>query len=104
MQLYLTAKTDIDDLVIDYIEVELKNGRTVSLNWNASFVDRRSDGFYARYSGVCFDEESAAGRLNELDGMKVLTVGRIRKSTAEKEIILLISSTWNLRNPIVWSS
>ena len=75
MQLYLTAKTDIDDLVIDYIEVELKNGRTVSLNWDGSFVERTSDGFCARYNGVCFDEDGAAGRLNELDGMKVLTVG-----------------------------
>ena len=33
MQLYLTAKTDIDDLVIDYIEVLLKNGLEVGLNW-----------------------------------------------------------------------
>lgn len=75
MQLYLTAKTDIDDLVIDYIEVELKNGRTVSLNWDISYVDRTSDGFYGHYLGVCFDEDSAVGRLHELEGMKILTVG-----------------------------
>ena len=75
MQLYLTAKTDIDDLVIDYIEVQLKNGLEVSLNWDMSFVECTSDGFYARYCGVCFDEEHADGKLNELEGMKIVTVG-----------------------------
>lgn len=84
MQLYLTAKTDIDDLVIDYIEVLLKNGLEVGLNWDMSFVERTSDGFYARYDGVCFDEEHADGKLDELEGMKILTVGTYSETHGEE--------------------
>ena len=36
MRLYLTAKTAMKDLVIDYIEVNLKNGKTISLTWDES--------------------------------------------------------------------
>ena len=44
MRLYLTAKTSIPDLFIDYIQVKLKSGEEVSLNWDYSdevmdFVD-----------------------------------------------------------------
>ena len=36
MRLYHTAKTAMKDLVIDYIEVNLKNGKTISLTWDES--------------------------------------------------------------------
>ena len=36
MRLYLTAKTSIPDLFIDYIQVKLKSGEEVSLNWDFS--------------------------------------------------------------------
>lgn len=36
MTLYLTVKTDVKDLIIDFIEVQLKSGETVSLNWKRS--------------------------------------------------------------------
>ena len=36
MRLYLTAKTSIPDLFIDYIQVKLKSGEEVSLNWDYS--------------------------------------------------------------------
>lgn len=75
MELFLKAKTDIDDLIIDYIEVQLKTGKTVSLNWDESSIERSSSGeFKAHYFGVCFDEESADGKLDMLDGMKVVSV------------------------------
>lgn len=34
MILCLTAKTDIPEMVIDFIEVKLQSGQTVSLTWD----------------------------------------------------------------------
>lgn len=76
MELFLKAKTDIEDLIIDYIEAQLKTGKTVSLNWEGSSVERSSSGgITAHYFGVCFDEESADGKLDMLADMKVVSVG-----------------------------
>ena len=36
MRLYLTAKTAMKDLVIEYIEVRLTNGKEVTLSWDES--------------------------------------------------------------------
>lgn len=36
MILYLQATTNVQDLIIDYIEVKLKSGKTVNLNWDES--------------------------------------------------------------------
>lgn len=52
MRLYLTAETSIPDLYIDYIEVLLKSGEEVSLNWDYSDIERTPSGFSARYKGV----------------------------------------------------
>ena len=41
MVLCVNAKTKIKDLVIEYIEVVLKNGEFVNLNWDYS-EDRKS--------------------------------------------------------------
>ena len=57
MILYLQATTNVQDLIIDYIEVKLKSGKTVSLNWDESGINRSETGFDARYKGVYFDEE-----------------------------------------------
>ena len=56
MRLYLTAKTAMKDLVIDYIEVNLKNGKTISLTWDESEFGIEDGLFTARYKGVYFDE------------------------------------------------
>ena len=40
MKLYVTAITNVPDLTIDYIEVKLKSGKTVSLNWDRSYVSQ----------------------------------------------------------------
>ena len=63
MILYLDARTTVKDLIIDYIEVELANGETASLNWDESEIERTGNGFSARYKGVCFGEVYANGRL-----------------------------------------
>ena len=52
MILYLSVNTDLEDLVIDYIEVKLATGATVSLNWDESDIERLDGGFRARYKGV----------------------------------------------------
>ncbi len=91
MDLYLKAETEIDDLVIDYIEVELGSGKTVSLNWEESFVERVGKDLYAHYCGICFDEVDADGRLEELKGMKIIDVGTYSEKRREKPHLLTIN-------------
>ena len=75
MTLYLTVSTDLEDLVIDYIEVKLDTGETVSLNWDESEIGRSDSGFQARYKGVYFDEEYANGKLDCLREMQIDKIG-----------------------------
>lgn len=86
MRLYLTAKTSIPDLFIDYIQVKLKSGEEVSLNWDYSDIERTSSGFSARYKGVYFDEEYANGRIDELQDMKITDIGVYYESKHEQDI------------------
>ena len=86
MRLYLTAKTSIPDLFIDYIQVKLKSGEEVSLNWDYSDIERTSSGFSARYKGVYFDEEHANGRIDELQDMKITDIGVYYESKHEQDI------------------
>ncbi|MDY5231444.1 MAG: hypothetical protein SPH44_10050 [Eubacteriales bacterium] len=41
MILYLQATTNVQNLVIGYIEVKLKSGKTVSLNRDESGINRK---------------------------------------------------------------
>lgn len=86
MRLYLTAKTSIPDLFIDYIQVKLKSGEEVSLNWDYSDIERTSSGFSARYKGVYFDEEHANGRIDELQDMMITDIGVYYESKHEQDI------------------
>ena len=86
MRLYLTAKTSIPDLFIDYIQVKLKSGEEVSLNWDYSDIERTSSGFSARYKGVYFDEEHANGHIDELQDMKITDIGVYYESKHEQDI------------------
>jgi len=88
MRLYLTAKTSITDLFIDYIQVKLKSGEEVSLNWDYSDIERTSSGFSARYKGVYFDEEYANGRIEELRNMKITVVGVYYESKQKPDITI----------------
>ena len=75
MRLYLTAKTAMKDLVIDYIEVNLKNGKTISLTWDESEFGIEDGLFTARYKGVYFDEVYGNGLINELRDMQIAEIG-----------------------------
>ncbi len=66
MMLYLKAKTNLSDLSIDFIEVKLKSGKIVSLNWDETEYDNEDSVFEAKYKGVYFGEEYANGKLHEL--------------------------------------
>lgn len=74
MLLYLSAQTNIPDVYVDYIEVELNTGERVSLNWDESDISRSKEGFDARYKGVYFGEEYADGRIHELENCKITDV------------------------------
>ena len=75
MRLYLTAKTAMKDLVIDYIEVNLKDGKTISLTWDESEFGIEDGLFTARYKGVYFDEVYGNGLINELRDMQIAGIG-----------------------------
>ena len=48
---YLSVDTDIEDLEIDYIEVKLVTGETVTVEWDESDIAWEENGFDARYKG-----------------------------------------------------
>ena len=52
MRLYVTAKTEMTDLAIDYIEVKLQSGETVSLNWDESNYGINDGLFTATYRSI----------------------------------------------------
>lgn len=75
MFLDLSVNTELEDLIIDFIEVRLGTGEVVSLNWDESEIERTDAGFEARYCGVYFGEEYANGRMSELTDMVISTIG-----------------------------
>ena len=112
MILYLSARTTVKDLMIDYIEVELASGETVSLNWDESDIGRTDDGFSARYKGLYFGEAYANGRLEQLQDMKITDIGLYPESDTPLNICitsmefedggrLLAFETFNLHGNIV---
>ena len=88
MILYLTASTDLDDLSIEYINVKLVTGETVSQSWDESDIEWSDDGFDARYKGVYFDEEYANGKLSSLREMQIETIGFYTDSEDDSELVI----------------
>lgn len=75
MRLYLTAKTAMKDLVIEYIEVRLTNGKEVTLSWDESEFGINDGVFTARYKGVYFDDVYGNGLNEKLSGMQITEIG-----------------------------
>ena len=88
MILYLSASTDLKDLVIDYIEIKLVTGETVSLNWDESNIERLDNGFNARYKGVYFGDEYANGKLSSLREMQIDKIGIYAESGSYSDIVI----------------
>lgn len=90
MTLLLTAATAVDDLVIDFIEVRLPTGETISLNWDRSWIERSKGHFVALYDGVCFGTKSATGKIRKLKNMRVVNVGLYSESKGEGDFPIAI--------------
>ena len=73
MKLYLVAKTSIKDLVIDFIEIINEKGKTLTLNWSKSSIERRKDGFEAYYENVVSGEDEIFC-MDDLSEMRVVYV------------------------------
>lgn len=71
MILELTAKTSVDDATVEFIQVTTKQGESISLNWETSYLTRDSKGFSARHVAVCFGEDYANGKLETLRNMTI---------------------------------
>lgn len=74
MNLYATLKSNTPNFTVEFIEVLLKNGKLITLDWDESGIQYTEDGYNARYKGVYFDEEYANGRISELDDCKVINM------------------------------
>lgn len=90
MKLYVEVKTNVKDLVIDFIDVILNNGRRVSLNWDESEITRTEEGFEAKYIGVYFGEEYANGCIDQLDMMGIADIGVYTEDESDDPIQLTI--------------
>lgn len=88
MILYLSVDTDLEDLVIDYIEIKLVTGEIVSLSWDESDIERLDSGYNARYKGVYFDEEYANGKLSSLHGMQIDRIGIYTEYDSDSDIVI----------------
>ncbi len=75
MNLNVTVKTKVKDLIIDFIEVINAEGKSFSLSWDESFVEKTEDGFQAQYKKVNFDDKYAPESFSDLIGMRVDVVG-----------------------------
>lgn len=79
MDLFLKATTNVPDLIIDFIEVKLKSGKSASLNWERSnvtcFESDDSTGVNAEYFSLYFDEEPVSGPVSDLKDLYVTAVG-----------------------------
>ena len=89
MNIFLIGKSDAEDLVIDFIEMELKTGKTVSLDWDFSRIERKHGGqFEATYEGLNIGGKSACG-LSLLKGATVTAVGLYSESSGRADLDIL---------------
>ena len=55
MNLYVSARSPVQDLVIEYIEIILANGRCVNVQWAESSVKREKDDYTICFKRLQFD-------------------------------------------------
>ena len=89
MILYLEAKTNIEDVYVEFIETKLNNGQVVSLTWDESCISREGDVFSARYKGVYFDEDYANGNIDLLKGACITHVELYYENEYENPYFIL---------------
>ncbi len=91
MRLCLKMKTNADDLRVEFLEVRLKSGRLVTVDYDSSEYYTENGYRMSMHKGVCANEEYLNGRLNELEGMQVIGVGLYseKHSTIDFELVEL---------------
>ncbi len=77
MRAYIYAKTNIPDLIVDYVDLEDNDGRVYNFNPNGSSGwDLEDSDYSAEWRGVDIGEKDASGCLGWLpDGLKIACVG-----------------------------
>lgn len=86
MIMELTVSTNAKEVVIDYIMVKLKSGKTVSLNWDESNEVQTENGFILSCKDVYMDETATEGRLEELKDLEIVDIGLY---TEDKRLVAL---------------
>lgn len=93
MDIFLTGKSNVGDLVIDFLELKLKSGSIVALDWDLSCVERGRDGrFEAVYEGINIGGKSAHGKLSKFKGAAVTAVGLYSESDHKADLDILVLS------------
>ena len=71
MILCVKATTNNPRAHIDFIEVRTPDGRETNINWAYSEYNFNESGFEAEFTGVEFDGENAAGRIDKMNGAQI---------------------------------
>ncbi len=91
MRLSMKMKTNAEDLTIEFLELQLKSGDIVTIDYDSSEYYTKDRYRMSMHKGVCMDEEYLNGRLNELEGIRVTDVGLYSEkySSIEFELVEL---------------
>ena len=75
MNLYISAKSSVPDLVIEYIEIILANGRNVNVQWAESSVKREKDDYTICFKRIQFDYDNFNVTLADLKEFTISQIG-----------------------------
>ncbi len=75
MNLTITTKTKVNDLMFDYFEFETKEGKSIVIGYDTSEYSYHKNGMESLHLGVTFDDEDASGQLSKLEGAKFSALG-----------------------------
>lgn len=75
MNLYVSAKSQIPDLVIEYFEIILTNGRCVNVQWAESSVKREKDDYTICFKRLQFDNGNYNVTIADLNEFAIAQIG-----------------------------
>lgn len=75
MNLYVSAKSQVPDLVIEYFEIILANGRCVNIQWAESSVKREKDDYTICFKRLQFDNGNYNVTIADLSEFDVAQIG-----------------------------
>lgn len=71
MNLNLTVQTNVKDVVIDYIQVKLLDGKEIDLDWDFSYMDSDENANYYTLVGLNANGESIRN-ISLFEGAEIL--------------------------------